>query len=174
MSLLDTIRPDFEELRQWGVDHEPDDNMRFKPGYWHSVIFMRDDLFTYPFWRLAEKANLCKVSVIGTHYSKSIELPVVKIEYKSENISLEVLLSYNFHMWSVTVRCSHPIPDMVKALKLFDPKKSSYCGLYGFNPADELQCYDENQKEFSCTVNGYNEMWTFMRIVTCMAESCEL
>lgn len=174
MSLLDRVSPDYEELRQWGVDHEPNDKMRYKKGYWEQILFLRDTLFTCMFWKLAEHSELCKISVIGTHFSKSIELPVVKIEYRSgglETISLEVILSYNFHMWSVTVRSNYPVSDIVKSLRLFDTSKPHYCCLYGFDSTDVLGCYDSNQREFSCTINDYNAMWTFMRTIVCTIEN---
>ena len=84
-----------------------------------------------------------------------------------------MIVSENFHGFSVTIRSSFLIPDIVKTLKLFDTTNSYYCCLYGFDKSDHLGSYDENQKEFSCTVNGYNEMWAVMRVVSTMIESLE-
>lgn len=175
MSITKEKRPECEEFKQWCIDNEPDDKMRFKPGYWSQIQFMRDQLYRVPFWDLADKAEVCKIEVYGTHTSKSVKLPVVKITYKGKGLGndvyFEMIVSYNFHMWSVSVRCTEQIPETIVDLRLFNQDESSYCGLYGFKPEDELSSYRNNKREFSCTINTTYELWTFMRVITCMLEN---
>jgi hypothetical protein len=165
MSILDKPRPDTESFQAWANEHEPDDDMIHKPGYWSQIVFIRDRLFQYPFYKLAECAETLTLEVIGTHTSKSIKLPVAKITFQKRGcdaVRLELIVSYNYHMWSVTVRSSEPVSNIVKKLKLFDTSESC-CYLYGFDSTDHLGCYDNNQREFSCTINDNYEMWAFMR-----------
>lgn len=170
MNMLDT-RPNVDEFQSWANNHEPSERMRFKDGYWNQINFFRDELFQIAFWNMSEHAHLCKLSVIDTHVSKSIELPVCKIEFANDKINFEMVVSYNFHMFSVSVRCNHAIPETVKTLKLLDSTKSCYCYLYGFPDEYHFSPYDENQSEFSCTINDRYEMWAFMRVITTMIEN---
>lgn len=159
--------PNVDVLKQWAQENEPSDSMRYKKSYLHMISFMRGELFMHPFYKLAGDAEVCECTIVGTHRSKSIELPVVKYTYVSEFASVEVIVSYNFHMWSVTVRSSHDIPDAVNALDMMD---SSYSFMYGFNSEDCLGKYEDNPREFSVTLHDHNEMWALMRIIRVMIQ----
>lgn len=169
------IRPDFQELKAWLDEHEPKDKMVYKNGFWHSIAFIRDRLFQFPFWDLADSSRSCTLKVIGTHRSKSIILPVCKIEYVGRglcnDVYFEMIVSYNFYQYSVTIRCNYAIPDMVKSLKLFDTRESCSCCLYGFNDEDYLGPYNRNQREFSCTVHDNYKMWGVMQVIKVWLEN---
>ncbi|MFF2532351.1 hypothetical protein ACFVS2_25915 [Brevibacillus sp. NPDC058079] len=87
------------DLQKWAVENEPSEEMIYYGGYWNQILFIRDRL-TYLFFGSI-------VNVIGTHVSKSVQLPVVQFDVASLGISF--VIRGNFYDWKVSVESERPI-----------------------------------------------------------------
>ena len=73
------------KIQKWFLDNEPSKELLYHKTWWSNNVFIRD--------RIVERLfNTTEAEVIGTHYSKSIECPVIKTVYKG----VEILWQYNF------------------------------------------------------------------------------
>ena len=96
-------------LQLWFVEHEPSDEYKWKHSWWERNVFIRDRLIKNLF------GYNCKV--INSHYSKSIECPVILIKYKK----VEIVLQYNFYDWQI----------MIKSPKEIEFKDLDFCNANG-------------------------------------------
>ena len=95
-------------LHHWAIDNKPADNMCYEKGFWAQIMFMRDTLSRV----IAGKGKTSEevesaCTVIGTHTSKSIKLPVYRLENKEKG--LVIILRDNFHNWKMSVISEIPI-----------------------------------------------------------------
>ena len=84
-------------LQLWLEEHDPDVNLIYRKDWWERNVFIRDTLLREVFG--------CKYKIIGTHYSKSIECPVILVKYKK----VEIILQYNFYDWQIMVNSKEAI-----------------------------------------------------------------
>ena len=124
-----------EQIRNWFNTHEPEEKMLWHKSWWEHNVFIRDNI--------VELFQDKDAKIIGTHYSKSIECPVIKTYYKG----VEIIWQYNFYNWQI----------MVKSDKDLELKDLDYIGAnadyffyqgiptyYQFKPYSET-----NKKEFA-------------------------
>ena len=125
-----------EKIQKWFNLNEPEDTYVYKKTWWKNNMFIRDELV----YRLF---NDGQAEIVGTHFSKSIECPVIKTYYKG----VEILWQYNFYNWQI----------MVKSDKDLELKDLDYVGAnadyffyqgipteYQFKPYSK-----DNKKEFA-------------------------
>lgn len=124
-----------ERIRVWFNTHEPKENMLYHESWWEHNVFIRDNIVEMLSDKVAE--------VVGTHYSKSIECPVIKTYYKD----VEILWQYNFYNWQIMVKSNKDLEltdlDYIGA----DADYFFYQGIpteYQFKPYSE-----SNKKEFA-------------------------
>ena len=124
-----------EKIQKWFNSNEPGDNYIYKNTWWEHNIFIRDNI--------VEMFNDKQAEVIDTHYSKSIECPVIKTYYKD----VEVLWQYNFYHWQIMIKSDKDLElkdlDYIGA----DADYFFYQGIpteYQFKPYSE-----DNKKEFA-------------------------
>lgn len=84
------------KFQLWLEEHEPEDKMLWKESWWKRNTFIRDDLFKFFGY---------DYEIVGSHYSKSIECPVILVKYKG----VEIILQYNFYDWQVMVKSNKAI-----------------------------------------------------------------
>lgn len=125
-----------EKIQKWFNLNEPEDNYIYKKTWWKNNLFIRDEIVNRLF-------NDKQAEVVGTHFSKSIECPVIKTYYKS----VEVLWQYNFYHWQIMVKSNKDLElkdlDYIGA----DADYFFYQGIpteYQFKPYSE-----SNKKEFA-------------------------
>lgn len=164
----DGIKNKNQKLQHWALMHQPGDDMRWKESWWSNVVFLRDtilgDMFYWPMVcnsDLEFEEQQAKMSenyeIVGTHWSKSIELPVIKMKYKGA----EIVFRYNFYDYEITVISDKDLefPD-----GLFN-KKNRIFYYQGFPDEYKIKTsYAESKKRFSVTIKhptGYN-FYTFM------------
>ena len=92
--------------------------------------------------------NSKEAEVIGTHYSKSIECPVIKTVYKG----VEIIWQYNFYDWQIMIKSP-------RELKLFNLKLYKADGNYlyyqGIPEEYKFERYSKiNNKEFAIDIYG--------------------
>lgn len=92
-------------LQDWVNDHVIGDEMYWKGAAGSQISFVRDRLVSLAGWGRYWRETKRSVTVISTHTSKSIELPV----YKIERPGLTLILRDNFHDWKLSVISETPI-----------------------------------------------------------------
>jgi len=146
------------QLQEWANAHEPSKGLIFAPGYWKQIIFIRDNISEVLATSFGEYREIGeKIQVISTHTSKSVLLPVFRIEL---NDGTFFILRYNFYSWKVSVNSPRDIE--VDFLGLFDPEDESsimdfYCE--GFPKDLVYGPYAKNKRQF--TVEIYNDFRLF-------------
>jgi hypothetical protein len=148
-----------DDLALWATNHEPGDDMLGKPAYWRQVMFMRNqvrDLF-FPI-----EENIYPVRVVGTHHSKSIELPVYSLAVPG---LVEVRLRNNFYDWKISVKTNRRLPDLF--MGLFDTlvaPPAIYC--QGFTADWVFGPYAQNSSQFSLEIFDDYKAYTFLYILS--------
>lgn len=130
-----------EKIQKWFNLNEPEDNYIYKKTWWKNNMFIRDEIVNRLF---SDK----QAEVVGTHFSKSIECPVIKTYYKG----VEVLWQYNFYHWQI----------MIKSNKNLELKDLEYIGadadyfFYQGIPTEyQFKPYSENnKKEFAISTHS--------------------
>lgn len=156
-----------QKIQVWALQHQPGDTMLWKQSFWNNIIFMRDTLFPMMFNCKNDDKNdydamisriNSGVEIVGTHKSKSIELPVVKITYRN----IVIVFRYNFYNWEMTVISDIPIKlnwDLIS--------KNRSMFFEGF-PAEYMldTRYKQSHTKFSATIlNGEYGVFTVMHAI---------
>lgn len=133
-----------EKIQKWFNLNEPEDNYIYKKTWWKNNMFVRDEIVDRLF-------NDKQAEVVGTHFSKSIECPVIKTYYKD----VEVLWQYNFYHWQIMIKSNKDLElkdlDYIGA----DADYFFYQGIpteYQFKPYSE-----DNKKEFA--ISAYSNLF---------------
>lgn len=129
----------YDNIQKWFVENQPEDKMSYKEAWWKNNCFIRDRLLKlFP--------HYC-AEVIGTHYSKSIECPVIKIGYKG----VEIILQYNFYDWQIMIKS--PVDLELHDLDLYNADRT-YFFYQGIPDNYKFQPYSKtNKKEFAIDVS---------------------
>ena len=130
-----------EKIQIWFNLNEPEDTCVYKKTWWKNNMFIRDELV----YRLF---NDGQAEIVGTHFSKSIECPVIKTYYKG----VEVLWQYNFYNWQIMVKSD-------KALELKDldyvGANADYFFYQGIPTEYQFKPYSkDNKKEFAISTHS--------------------
>lgn len=133
-----------EHLQKWRSINFIANSLVYKAAADHQMNFIRDKsqiLF-----------NLLKISVISTHTSKSILLPVYKLIIKEK---VTIILRDNFHGCIASVLSETPIDiELIRALDKRDEKLHK-CYCEGFDESWIFNPYKKGCTEF--TISIYNE-----------------
>lgn len=104
-------------------------------------------------------------AIIGTHRSKSINLPVV--EFQLPNVRL--VMRDNFYDWKVSVQIDEPIdPDVigVSFFELFDRKaETSSCHCEGFSEHDVFGSFDSDHGKFTVSIGNDENLAKFCTLL---------
>lgn len=154
-----------EKLQHWAMTHQPGDNMLYKDSFWKFIVFIRDKIINDMFFG-CEWNNKCQdidkiisghYDIVGSHNSKSIELPVIKINYKGA----EIIFRYNFYDYEVSVISEKEL-NLPEGLFDFDTK---YFYFQGFPEEYKINVsYSKSKNKFAVIINppcDYN-FYTFM------------
>lgn len=138
-----------ENLQNWFKEHEPEDKYYWKPNWWNNNDFIRDRIL--PLFSDGYE-------IVGSHWSKSIECPVVKTTYKG----VEIIWQYNFYDWQIMIKSEKPL--ILEDLSLLDAD-GNY--LYYQGIPDEYcfkkYSWPENNKEFAIDISHDSiiDVWPF-------------
>lgn len=132
------------KLQAWAREFQPDETLICRDSFWKQVMLVRDELCS----ALGPK-NVKEISVASSHMSKSILLPVYRIDLHDGTI---IFMRGNFHDWKVTVISKEPI---LLNTALFDPTKE-ISGVYceGFDELWVLDPYSRNNRSFTLEVTN--------------------
>jgi hypothetical protein len=157
-----------EKLQHWLMTHQPSDNMLYKEAWWKYLTFIRsdiiEDMFYWPMvcnlrgdFEKQKRLMSENYEIVGTHWSKSIEHPVILMRYKGA----EIVFRYNFYDYEITVISDKELefPDA-----LFDKKKKTFY-YQGFPEKYQIKTsYAESKKRFSVELSPQCQykFYTFM------------
>ena len=159
-----------EKINEWWSNNKPDEKLIYKDGLADQCLFVRDTLMKNLFTVIAtdylkykdfsdERSEIFHnfvPSVIGTHYSKSVKLPVMEMDLSK--IGLNIILRYNFYDWCISVESNDEIN--CDFMGLVTGQKGYFEGF----PTDRI--YDnyssQNNKNFSVVLNNKYQVYTFV------------
>lgn len=116
-------------IDDWAQKNKPSDNMIYKDSFWSWIRFISYtflDMFFKEYtkdiddWDKIEEIVNKHHEVIGSHTSKSILLPVLKIDYKG----VIFVLRYNFYNTEVTVFSDNEI-DITRYSDVFESQENT-------------------------------------------------
>lgn len=156
-------------LHQWATEHPILDEMLWKKSAYNQMHFIEDDL--NPLLQNKLKGDdRTGVKVISEHRSKSIKLPV----YKLQREDLTIILRYNFYNWKMSVICSKKIDANFDGLfHTTPPIEPDYTGnelasvyFEGF-PKDLCFDYYEStdKKVWSAEISNDQMLWTTVYLI---------
>jgi len=138
------------DFKTWMTDHRPEDNMLWRNSFYHFCYVWNGDIF--PLFNYDDAS----IDVIGRHYSKSIENPVVKITYKG----VEIVFRYNFYDYEIAVVADSDI--CLPMDQLFYSENGSFY-FQGFPEEYQLiERYETNKSKFMAGLGGHNHFFAFM------------
>lgn len=161
-----------ERLNDWWSNNKPDENLIYKNGLSEQCVFVRDTLMRDLFLRIASDYRSDKTfderseildnfipSVIGTHRSKSVLLPVMEMDLSK--IGLKIVLRYNFYDWCISVESENEVD--CDFMGLITDQKGYFEGF----PTDRIyEIYSEiNKKKFSVVLDNKYQVYTFVYLL---------
>ena len=142
------------KLQEWAKANQPVETLIYKEGYWDQINFVLDvlaDILARDFDDYI--AILNNIRVISTHTSKSVLLPVFRVELKD---GTAFTMRNNFYDWKISVSSPRRIVE-IDPMGLFDPLKrinDVYC--QGFPEQLVYGPYADNQLQFTIELPGGN------------------
>lgn len=166
-------------LIQWSVDNEPKGTMAGAGGYWHQILFVRDSL-QYLLGRglsYYQGKERISATVIATHRSKSVELPVYCLTRKAtpeDPTELQLILRDNFYNWKLSVISNKKIDvDLTGLCGTKPPTEPEYHGndlapvyFEGFPKHLIFGWYEtSDKKQWSAQIGGESPLWTVIFLI---------
>ncbi|MEK7642092.1 MAG: hypothetical protein AAB365_03855 [Patescibacteria group bacterium] len=145
-------------LQKWAMSNEPDKKLNYASSYWGQITFVRDQVITLLARDYEEFKRIgATATVIATHTSKSVKLPVFRIVIEDR---LEITMRCNFHDWKISIKSKDPVE--ADFMGLFDPKDkvSSTC-CEGFPKDCIYGSYAANKREFTVELVNQYHVYTF-------------
>lgn len=153
------------KLIEWVRDNTPSEKMLNRESFLKTYDFISNDvlqLFENKFIREWDKRINYVNSyhdIIGTHWSKSIKHPVLKITYKGT----EIVFRYNFYDYEIAVISDNELN--IPMNDLFESKNESFY-YQGFPEEYKLtERYEDNKKKFMAYIRDKYKFYTFMYIL---------
>jgi hypothetical protein len=141
-------------LDRWADHHQPDESLYFSDGFWNQVQFALRHL------PAALGCQREQVSVISSHFSKSVELPVYRIRAHG----MALTLRNNFHDWKVSVDSDAEVVGDFSGL--FDSKRKVlpvYCE--GFAETDVHGPFSDDRRRFTVEIADNFRLYTFLYLL---------
>lgn len=129
--------------------HSIPDEMLWKQEAINQELFMRDTI--------GLSLLRSPVFVVGEHTSKSIKLPVYGIVLRN---GIKVVLSYNFHIWVVSVELPEPIELPVGLFSEGVCERVPFC--YGFQDKWKYGPYKPDSLKFTVGIDNEYKVYTLL------------
>jgi len=139
-------------LQEWINDNNPDEKMLWKKSWSQQVCFVRDEIPDLLSTNNKDYQTIRdNITVISTHISKSIDLPVYCIKANGDKF----ILRDNFYDWKVSVETHnvHKI-DFQKLGVIYNTSKKInkiYCE--GFQDKWVYKSYEEDKWKYTVEIN---------------------
>ena len=150
-------------LQNWFMDNIPDPNMLWKKAMESQVLFVRDKLkHAFKFDGSNEARALREnTTVVSTHTSKSIKLPVYSIIWRD----IRLIMRENFYDWKVSVESGHELIGL-DSIGLFVPMRGInpiYCE--GFKKEWVYPSYHESKRRFTIELNSDFDLYCLVKLI---------
>lgn len=141
------------KLQAWFMNNRAKDEMIYKGAAEDQIMFIRDE----PYYLF--KDRLVETCAVGTHRSKSIDLPVYQLSFIDGTV---LTLRGNFHDWKISVES--PI-DLHFPTSLFSGYGTTiistiYCE--GFSDDQVFGPYSESKRKFTVELYDKQQVYTFL------------
>lgn len=148
-----------QNIQDWFMENKPSEDMIYYEYFFNQLRFVRDKLPQVLFPNLHHEKQRKRLTVISTHMSKSIVLPVYEIKIPEQGIILT--MRNNFYDWKVSVESLYPIPNRFDGL--FNVKETFSSVLCeGFPPNKVFGSFQDNQMEFTIEIRDDYRLFTFL------------
>lgn len=155
------------KLQEWLMENKPSDKMLYKNRFWDTYIFLREEII--PIFSNNKHSNksydeLIKhinsyTDIVGTHMSKSIIHPVIRIIYKG----VHIVFRYNFCDYEIAVLGIYNV-NIPRDLFYSSPKDFFY--YQGFPEEYKVtERYTNNHHIFIAGVGNKYKFYTFMYLL---------
>ncbi len=152
-----------KNLQDWFMENKPADDLLWKDGLAKQVMFIRDTIPGILSRSFEEfKEIQLGTEVISTHMSKSVTLPVYRLEWNKYIF----IMRYNFYDWKVSVQAPIGKSLVANFMGLFEEDAeihSVYCE--GFSDDKVFVPYSVSKKDFTCSIVDNYKLYTFFWIV---------
>lgn len=143
-------------LQEWINANSPEEKMLWKNSWSKQVCFVRDEISKFLCGPTFEEYQTVRdnITVISTHMSKSIDLPVYCIKVNGDKF----IMRNNFHDWKVSVETHNIHKIDFKKLGICDTSEQIhqvYCE--GFKDEWVYKPYDEDKWKYTVEIfNDFN------------------
>lgn len=159
-----------QKLQMWINEQIVDDKMLWKGAWGEQLQFFRDSITGLFCYGMDYEDCDGIATVISTHRSKSIILPVYKLH--REDIGLTLVARSNFYDWKLSVISEIPInADFRGLFHTTPPIEPEYTGnelasvyFEGFPKKYIFGYQGENRKQFSASI-GQEALWTTIFLI---------
>lgn len=131
-------------LNQWLEKNEPEEGLIWRGGPKEQAELIVEHILPLLFPMDTEEYRLSHVSVVGSHRSKSVDLPVFAITVEFP-VKVTFYFRGNFHDWAVSVNSEASLGIIPPISGLFDPSQKRYAG------------YCEGMKELGLVFDSYDK-----------------
>lgn len=152
------------DVTTWIRVNQPDDNLIYKKGQGDQVCFLRDKIMRNMFYELLNKKydykeyEAFQPKVIGTHYSKSVLLPVMEIDLPT--YKFKMIFRDNFYNWNISIESEQEVIFDHKGL--INDEAYHYCYCEGF-PKDKIYGkYQESKNRFTICIDSDYQLYVFL------------
>ena len=143
----------------WQRVNKPEDRLIFKGAMYEQIEFVRDSICDRLVFSDVSWDEHDEPLVISHHYSKSVKLPVFKIE--REDVGLVLIMRCNIYDWKITVESKKPIEcDFMGIIDTEKPVNKFCCE--GF-PKDKIYgSYNQDHSKFTVEIDSWYNVYTFI------------
>ncbi len=140
-------------LQAWFMANEIEEKMLWKKSAEKQIMFVRDE-----FHRLFGD-DLLETSVVATHTSKSIKLPVYQVVLKGDIV---LTMRDNFHNWIISVESPVALefPTDLFSSDWTEDTHIVYCE--GFDADQVFPSYQKSKKKFTLGIYDEKNLYVFM------------
>ncbi|HSX00728.1 MAG TPA: hypothetical protein VLF67_00670 [Candidatus Saccharimonas sp.] len=151
-------------VKEWARANQPSNELFWAKGYWEQISFISQVVPRILTTDHSDRESIRSgITVISTHLSKSVRLPVFRLVLPDGTI---VILRYNFYDWKVSV--SSPRDIEANFMGLFNPNEQIdpvYCE--GFPEELVYGPHALNRRQFTFELPpGTNHLFTFFWLFT--------
>ena len=160
------------KFQEWLMEHQPENKYLYKDRWCNTYVFIRDkilplmtDSAVVDYNAMLEEINR-NTEIVGTHWSKSLLHPVIKINYRD----VTIVFRYNFYNYEIAVISDIPI-DLPKYLRRCNNRTYFY---EGFPEEYQLKTpYSRRHNtEFMAYCGDHYDFFTFCVILKDQIDKC--
>ena len=149
------------DINTWVEINKPKEDLIFAKSFFNHINFVCDTLYTMIIPNSEERKNN-QPMVISTIKSNSIKLPVIQI--KLENCGIEIVLSYDFYNWKVSIKSKSPIS--IESTTFLNQEEEIILNYPNGFPKDKIyNSYKNNHSKFTIEIYSHYDLYILFYII---------